>query len=378
MTIADVEQVMDTLRIFLDCIDFSDTAGEGWETLITLSDQTVCINGETVAKRILLSWILRVTGRDIKENFSEAGYSLVLSWVLRLEEDDMIRSLLQFGGKDAINSRTECGGYTNLHCLTAYAESEDNLAFILRQVPDLHLTGYDDEYSPILETPTSLALYSSWAFADWRYNLHVAGIDIHEFICAEMQQTPLVDAGWTVETLLALFHYTYESDGHFRHYQSCDDCAMELEHVKVQPYWLHILTEIKSGLYHNDLPEWQLATSWKEYEAEGGRAQESEGHRDVTTDIDGQPQVLRSLGGDGDEKSPQNVIKHHISNNSWKLREQDDLDCAYGREEVVCMTCWVHYKETGHRFTRSDYEDEESGNTDESSDDSFSPFMIHT
>ena len=372
---------MDTLRILLNCMGFSETAREGWTTLFDLGKATVSLNGEAVAKRTVFSWILQVTGRDIKENFWEAGYSHVLYWVIRLEEDDMIRSLLQFGGKDAINSRTEYGGYTNLHCRTAYAESEDDLAFILRQAPDLHLTGYDDEYSPILETPTSLALYSPWAFADWQYNLHVAGIDIHEFICAEMQQTPLVDAGWTVETLRCLFNYTYESDRHFRHCRhcySCDDCAMRLENVKVNPYWLHILTEIKSRLYHNDLPEWQLATSWKEYEAECGRAQGGEGDRDVTMDIDGQPQVLRSLGGDGDEKSLQNVIKHHISNKSWKLAEHDVLDCAYGREEVVCMTCWVHYKETGHRFTQSDYEDEESGNTDESSDDGFSPFMIHT
>ncbi|KAK0515563.1 hypothetical protein JMJ35_001597 [Cladonia borealis] len=378
MTMADVGPVMDTLRIFLDCMDFSETASEGWETLIELGEQTVDIGGETVAKRTLFSWILRVTGRDVEENFLEAEYSVVLCWVLRLEKDDMTRSLLQLGGKDAINSRIGVGGYSVLHWQTAYAE--DELKFILMQGPDLHLIGYDAYYSPILETPTSLALYSHLGFAKWRYSLCVAGIDLYEFVCAEMQQTPLVDAGWTVETLWALFHYTYEIDWHLLNHELCENCGVELDAVKVQPYWMHILTGIQSGLYHNDSSVWQLATSWEEYyEAEGVRAEGGEGYRDVTTNLDGQPQVLRSLGGDGDENSLQNVTKHHVSSNFWKLAEQDVLNCAYGREEVVCMSCWNWYKEKGKRFTLSDSEDElESDNTDESSDDGFSPFMIHT
>ena len=377
MTMADVEPVMETLRIFLDCMDFSETAGEGWKTLIDLGDQTLCIGGETDAKRTLLSWILRVTGRDVKENFLEAEYSIVLFWVLCLGKDDMIRTWLQFGGKDAINSRRGNGGYSNLHIWTAHVDSE--LESILIQIPDLHLIGYHDDYSPILETPTSLALYSSLAFTKWRDSLHVARIDLCEFICAEMQQTPLVDAGWTVETLWAVFHYTYETDWHLLSHQFCDDCAEKLHTVKVQPYWLHILMGIKIGLYHDDLQEWPLATSGEKYEAEGDRAEGGEGHRDVTTDLDGQPQVLRSLGGDGDENSPQNVTKHHISSNSWKLGEQDVLDCAYRREEMVCMNCWLWYKESGKRFTPDDYEDESDlEDTDGSSDDGFSPFMIHS
>ena len=196
---ADVGPVMDTLRIFLDCMDFSETAGEGWETLIELGEQTVGIGGETAAKSTLLSWILRVTGRDVKENFLEAEYSLVLWWVLLLKKDDMTRSLLQLGGKDAINSSFPEGGYSNIHRRTAHGGRE--LEFMLMQGPDLHLIGCDEYYSPILETPTSLALYSHLTFSHWRYNLCVAGIDLCEFICAEMQQTPLVDAGWTVETL---------------------------------------------------------------------------------------------------------------------------------------------------------------------------------
>ena len=379
---ADVGPVMDTLRIFLDCMDFSETAGEGWKTLIELGEGTVCIDidGETAAKSILLSWILRVTGRDIKENFLEARYSVVLYWVLRLKKDDMTRSLLQLGGKDAINSRYLNGGYSILHERNGYAEEDEEvLEFILMQGPDLHLIGCDEYYSPILETPTSLALYSHLAFAKWRYSLCVAGIDLCEFICAEMQQTPLVDAGWTVETLWALFHYTCETDWDVLHHEFCDDCAVELHAVKVQPYWMHILTGIKSGLYHDHLPVWQLATSWEEYEAEGGRAEGGEGDRDVTTDLDGQIQFLRSLAGDGDENSLQNVTKNNIRSNFWKLREQDVLDCAYGREEAVCISCWFWYMEKGKRFTVSDSEDGlESGNTDESSDDGFSPFMIHT
>ena len=377
ITMDDVGQVMDTLRIFLDCMDFLETAGEGWKTLIDLGEQNMCIAGESEAKRTLFSWILQVTGRDVEENFVEEEYSLILYWVLCLKEDDMIRSWLQLGGKDAINSRERVGGYSNLHRRTAYAEDEK---FILMQGPDIHLIGCNEYFSPILETPTSLALYSHLAFAKWRYSLCVAGVDLCEFIRAEMQQTPLIDAGWTLETLWALFHYTYEIDWHLLDRELCDDCAEVLDVVSVQPYWMHILMGIRSGLYHNDSPVWQSATSWEEYyEAEGIRIEGGEGDGDVTTDLDGQIEFLSPLAGDGDENSLQNVTQNTISSNFWKLEEQDVLDCAYGKEEVVCMSCWIWYKEKGKRFTHTDYEDEhESENTDESSDDGFSPFMIHT
>ena len=192
-------------------------------------------------------------------------------------------------------------------------------------------------------------------------------------MCAEMEQTPLVDAGWTLETLWALFHYTYEIDWHLLDRELCDDCAEVLDVVSVQPYWMHILMGIKSGLYRNDLPVWQSATSWEEYyEAEGIRIEGDEGDGDVTTDLDGRIEFLSPLAGDGDENSLQNVTQNNISSNFWKLEEQNVLDCAYGKEELVCMSCWIWYKEKGKRFKLGDYEDELE------SDDGFSPFMIHT
>jgi hypothetical protein len=74
--------------------------------------------------------------------------------------------------------------------------------------PSLHLTGKEETWSPLQETPTSLAMYSLWAFVLWRSHLEGVGIDISTFVREELEQSHLLDAGWTEQTLLALFSMT--------------------------------------------------------------------------------------------------------------------------------------------------------------------------
>ena len=358
MTAANILEVMDTFHIFWDLVSFSEEEGEGWEILIYSADQATCVSGEHRVRCDFLSWIIRVAGPDVKENFIEQRYNQLLGWLADLKHEDILRSFLQLVGKEAINCRESTEGYSALLRRIAYAE--DDLEFILRNKPDLHITGYDMSFSNDLETPTSLALYSSWSFGLWRDGLYKVGVNLEEFVIAEMQQAPLVEAGWTAETLLAVFDYDYEPDWDLDYLWICDDCEDQIENVRVQPYWLHKVERIRSCLDPDSVSEGQLATIWEAW--------------DETVESDGELKGSGALEDDENDSWPTG------SSYSPDLGEQSEPMCAYRRDDVICMDCWLHYQETGHHLTSTESEDEidSESNTDEPSDDEYSPFLIHT
>ena len=58
-------------------------------------------------------------------------------------------------------------------------------------------------------------------------------------------------------------------------------------------------------------------------------------------------------------------------------------DCMYDMHELVCMKCWLHYEETGTRWQdagtdEDSSETEDSLSGDASSEDEYSPFLIHS
>lgn len=63
--------------------------------------------------------------------------------------------------------------------ISAYWEEA---SMILAKGPDLYRLGYDYEYTPRKDSATSLAMYSSWAFADWRRGLVANEVDLEKFI----------------------------------------------------------------------------------------------------------------------------------------------------------------------------------------------------
>ncbi|KAL9043635.1 MAG: hypothetical protein Q9214_003183, partial [Letrouitia sp. 1 TL-2023] len=67
----------------------------------------------------------------------------------------------------------------------------------------------DPEVTPHLETPTSLAMYSSWAFHSWLAFLYLKQVDIVNFIEIEMDQKVLIKQGWSLQTLQTLFNWDF-------------------------------------------------------------------------------------------------------------------------------------------------------------------------
>jgi hypothetical protein len=64
-----------------------------------------------------------------------------------------------------------------------------------------------------METPTSLAMFQASTFFTWRNLLRELGVDLESFCTRELEEVPLMKAGWDLEGLLSLFEYTGEGSG---------------------------------------------------------------------------------------------------------------------------------------------------------------------
>ncbi|KAG8533003.1 uncharacterized protein KY384_001785 [Bacidia gigantensis] len=354
MTMVNLPEVVDTLRIFSDDLDFSDVAAKGWGFLEDIGDETACLNGDMAAKRALFSWILHYTGSSVRENFLESKYWQILYWVLSLRDDDIVRLFLQCGRKDAINSRDESGGYSGIHYRAA--QTDDDLEIILKHFPDLHLSGLNPQASPVLETPTSIAMYSSPAFVNWRHDLYSTGIDMYAFINEEIQRKPLSEAGWTPETLTILFNFNVDPATRPEHYMYCPDCLMRWEDkvIIVQPFWMHILTKIMSGLYDQALLECEMEGSWieneDESESEDGRIESNEESRGGKGNVNSEPLPSGSVEDDFRDSSSTQASANDIPKSSGEYGGQDGTAYSFDREEMICVDCWIRYRDTGQRI----------------------------
>ena len=72
------------------------------------------------------------------------------------------------------------------------------MSIVLSKGLDIHRLDLDYYYSPQEETPTSLAMYSEFAFAHWQYGLNTIKVDLKMFTEEELKKKPLC-ARWLGE-----------------------------------------------------------------------------------------------------------------------------------------------------------------------------------
>jgi hypothetical protein len=89
------------------------------------------------------------------------------------------------------------------HSLASYTL----LNFLVGLGADVYRLGYG-EY--MIQSPTTLAMRCSTSLYLWRATLIENEYCLHCFVLREMQTSPLVNQGWTRDTLLALFMYGFK------------------------------------------------------------------------------------------------------------------------------------------------------------------------
>lgn len=197
---------MDTVRVFVDCMDFSFPEGDGWEALCRVANNLIGI-GDKETQYIFMIWMLRLSSLDIKFNFIEASYAPTLNLLMsNVERDSAYNLFLSLGPTRAIDAVDHLFRYS---CLMTQIIYHKSLFPFLSFSPDLHFMAYDPLFTPYLETPTSLAMYSSGAFHSWLAFLYLKQVDIVNFVEIEMDQKVLIERGWSQQTLQTLFGWDF-------------------------------------------------------------------------------------------------------------------------------------------------------------------------
>ena len=242
----------DTIRLFLDSLDFSYEES-GWiflDDLLAVCSVTargIKADANDDERNALAMWPLRMLAADMKNNFVETRAAPLLFWASRYTTSDVFDFLLKISDK-FIDARRLKDGYSILIRELFYVHKsldiDDRLNMILTRGADPHLIGFEEERSPRKETPTSVAMYSSGAFVTWRKALWPISTDLQLFVQKELQQSPLKTAGWHEDSLLFLFQSHIHPRFNRRYRLTCDMCGRPTV-VRVELPWRRWLDSIK-------------------------------------------------------------------------------------------------------------------------------------
>ena len=349
--------IMDTIRLFIDCIDFSDPRSDGWDAVFLIYHHNYNSIGNGGASLELLLWLLQQSSCYLRRSYIPEKYAETLNRMCHIK--DAASLFLELGPERAIDSVDKSYGYSMLMWRIAYGK---DLSDMLPFSPNLHLHGFDIAFSPCLETPTSLAMYSSAAFAHWRDFLKDSNVDIEEFVSHETEQGPLEEAGWNRHSLRRLCNLIYTPAFHLQDTWSCCDCGDPIWRLRVQPYWLYSIGRIRQG---ND-----------PYGSHSNRTET----------------VQESRANGFLLSNPQRSDQSSTSDTSSQ-EGQADFRCEstttgeacsrYWPNDIICIDCWHFQRRTGARrlpstaedmTSESDYQSDSASSTQ----DEYSPFLIHT
>ena len=396
----DLKNTIDMIRLFADRIDLTDENNDIWPMISALSPISI-----TGGEPFVLLWLLRSFGSNIKPRFHQHEFALILDDWMRSEEQK-VSELLTNLGSCQINAVCHPRGYSILH--RTLARSKDPLLY-LQKGADPHLVGREVDYSPHWESPTSLAMFHSEMFHTWRMALISSNINLKEFVQQEIHQrrSPLQQAGWNTDTLLALFNYCdHASSGDSirnlvgdsqaeefsptlasRVDDVCSECLADYGRISIEPKWLQRIERIKLRLYSK-------STSAPFNLHEGFQIVATDETYDKTpnpTFADGFSTELEAASSDNetmdsdDENDPQEGPHDQTSPKKVNI-----LDLHFQDDRNLCMQCWENYKNLGYNSASHDYnathysltDDDLQSNAatddDSSTDQDYSPFLIHT
>ena len=353
---------MDTLRLFIDCIDFSDPRGDGWDALFLIYHHNYCSIGNGGASLELMLWLLQQSSYHLRTNFIAEKYAETLNRMCHIK--DAASLFLKLGPERGIDTVDKPYGYSMLMWRIAYGK---DLSDMVPHGPDLHLLGYDRAFSPCLETPTSLAMYSSAAFSYWRDFLKGSNVDMDRLVSHETEQGPLNEAGWNSHHLLRLFNLTYTPAFHLQDIWSCCDCGDPIWRLRVQPYWLCSLDRIRQGndpnILDGDKAETLSNTSAKRSLLSNHQVSD----RSCTEETAISTSDTSSCEGKTD----------FVTTST----DTAEACCRYGPDDIVCIDCWLFQRHTGVRRVPSTPEDmttdDSLSDSESSTQDEYSPFLIH-
>lgn len=403
---------IDTLRLFTDEMDFVEADGDGWLALSGIADLYCRWEPDIFRISDLLVWVLQLFSPEIRTHLIESSYARILRVILN--GGMVARLLLELGPVGAIDAVHVEEGFTALQWTLVWATShtyclESELEMILAFDADIHHLGFEPEYSFREETPLSLALYSSWLFRRFTNVLKKRQIDMDEFVLQELREhSPLLNDGWTGQTLRALFEHELESDDEYTDVDFCDECHWVLlssPGLQVEIAWQYYLEWLKGwysqtasetinshedlvgNISENTIPDYAFVGPIRDLDAgdrpephkESGNdcsgdsssgSEPAECERDRECETDRECEKKRECETDQEYETYQEYEtgqKCETDQESWERR--------FWQHRVVCIDCWLSFKR-GLRNPRSTVQNDSSGEDDDSEEE-FSPYLFN-
>ena len=355
---------IDTCRMFETSSDFWNEDGDGWIVFDFYLHPFLQINPwKAEPSASFYSWLITSSNADLKDNFLVKRVGEVM---YRADDyfADCIDLLLKLSPARALHDNFDLPhDYPPLLLRHMICQDWKIVNLLLASGADPHHVCTRDCYSPVAESPLSLAMYTSWGFWAFRNALHSIDLDIKDFAGKELEEgRPLLDAGWQMETLTALLKQEFEpphnTEGHGLPCDSCHEHGHPWgSHIMVQPYWQRFLGSIKNGTCPgricSDTQDEQTFNSQRNPTILSDSITETTNDNILSQD----PALSEDQAAHPEQESPTNGV--------------DISNIVFDRNETWCIWCWHNFKETGRRSPG--FSEMESSDEDDASEDDFSP-----
>jgi hypothetical protein len=212
---------IDVLRLFIHQADFSEPRNQDWDCLSTLEYGELYAEDEYSSSLSSLAWILQ-SSRDDRGDITNPEDTSSILWNTTLNWDIKdIRLLLADLKVDHSIGIAEGTDWTPLHYYVCFRDNALTRSLVYLGA-DLHATGKDSWWSTVNESPTSLSLYFSVAFAAWRHVLEEEHVSLESFVARELQNTRLFSEGWNAQYLMQAFMLNFQPSVYSEH--RCEKC----------------------------------------------------------------------------------------------------------------------------------------------------------
>lgn len=243
---ATAVSLIDTMRLFLDDIDFEEREGEGWKILIELM---VGCTARSDPYRKCLAWIVSVLGPALRFQNTESSFSLLIP------QADVYHHLPMPALPNIIfDASSYDHGFSSFYCRRfelagLFPPQPKGLGARIRIGRDVDLHQFHNGLHRYAdwdrETPLSLAMRTSRTFSLWRKALKDSGVDLREYIARAAQEPRLREDGWTELSLLRLLREGRPSFSKF--FPGCDCCLCPTANYPIELEWQRELERIKTG-----------------------------------------------------------------------------------------------------------------------------------
>ena len=342
-----------------------------------MSDHWLTILFEPPVEVVLmvLSWFLNLSSPDIKAN-----YIVEIVWKRILLADDRFAdatgSLLRLGPSiDEFKPSFLLHAHIN-------GRKFNHINMLLRLGVNPHQVLFNKGISPVVESPLSLALYSSYTFRAFRTVLRGINLDTEDFIREELKAgRRLLDDGWRIETLRTVLELDMEPDicisEGFKGSNRCIDCGRKFyfdealnEGVRpVQKYWQDILENIKNGSYAQKVnPNTQ-----GEYFSSHLDPYDQDPLLDAT---EGSTNSQDPASSSEEDEAVQSGNEINQSDGDFFTDKDDDSCTVFDKDEFCCIDCWYSSKDTGCQPSPP-ISKSQSLNEEDLSENDFSPYLFN-